>query len=228
MIPVHAISYIGIAAASGYLIGAIPFGLLIARSRGVDIRSVGSGNIGATNVFRTVGKPWGLLTFGLDFLKGLAPTLAPAWWLPADFPQAPECALAGGVAAIVGHSFSVFLRFRGGKGVATSAGVLAGLAPLLLPVGAAVWILLLLASRMVSLASMGAAGAVAAGAWLLRPDGQWTVPAALSLLAALVVFRHRANIRRIVAGTEPKARLGRRPPDADPGPNPDPPEPPPS
>lgn len=194
---------------TGYVIGAIPFGLLIARSRGVDIRSVGSGNIGATNVFRTIGKPWGLLTFFLDFAKGLIPTLAPFWWLPVDFPAVTACMLAGGVAAILGHSFSCFIGFKGGKGVATGAGVIMGLAPLLVGIAFGVWVLLLVLSRMVSLSSVGAALAIALGAWWLRPGDSVTIPIAFSLLAGLVMIRHRSNMSRILKGTEPKVSFSK-------------------
>ena len=139
-----------------YLLGAVPFGLLIALSRGIDVRKVGSGNIGATNVFRAVGKPWGILAFALDFLKGFAA----AAWVPALVArvagvETPAYApLVCGVCAVVGHTWPVWLRFKGGKGVATGAGLLVAIAPhsALCAVGA--WIVFFLATRYVSFASI--------------------------------------------------------------------------
>ncbi|MCS6770747.1 MAG: glycerol-3-phosphate 1-O-acyltransferase PlsY [Kiritimatiellae bacterium] len=190
---------------ASYLLGAIPFGFLIARAKGVDIRKVGSGNIGATNVLRSVGKPWGILTFVLDALKGFIPAmvfpyLGSRWG--ADFHSMEIARLAGGVAAVVGHSFPVYLRFRGGKGVATSAGALLGIAPLAGLAGLCVWGLLFFAFKYVSLASIGAAVAVPVAAWLLYRSESAVVPAALTMLAILVVYRHRDNIRRLASGTE--------------------------
>jgi glycerol-3-phosphate acyltransferase PlsY len=198
-----------------YLLGAIPFGLLIARARGVDIRKVGSGNIGATNVFRSVGKGWGLLTFALDALKGFVP----AWLFPAaashcwGLPRCPELQLVCGVAAIVGHNWPVYAGFRGGKGVATSAGAVLGIAPVGVLIGLASWAVFFALSRYVSLASILAAVTLAAAAWPLYRETGWVAPATLSALAALIVWRHRANIRRLRDGTEhrfgrPKERTG--------------------
>ena len=114
-----------------YLLGAIPFGLLVAKSRGVDIRSQGSGNIGATNVFRVIGKGWGVFTLVLDALKGFIPS----FYFPMLGKLDPEWGVLFGLAAIIGHSFPVYLRFKGGKGVATSAGMLLGVAPLTVGIG---------------------------------------------------------------------------------------------
>lgn len=190
---------------ASYLLGAIPFGLLIARAKGVDIRKVGSGNIGATNVLRSVGKPWGIATFILDALKGfgpafLFPSLGTRWG--ADFHNMEIASLAAGAAAILGHSFPVYLGFRGGKGVATSAGALLGIAPLAGVVGLGVWAALFFAFRYVSLASIGAAVAVPIAAWLFYREQALAIPVALTFLAALVIMRHRDNIRRLLAGTE--------------------------
>ena len=197
---------IGFVALFGYLLGSVPFGLLVARVRGVDIRKVGSGNIGATNVLRTLGKPAGFLTFGLDFCKGLLPVLLAGWLIGPEHPQRDQLAwaqLAGGGAAILGHSFSMFLNFTGGKGVATGAGVVCGLAWPLAWIGLGVWMACLMLTRFVSVASMAAALAVAGASWWVVESGP-VVPVALSVLAALVVVRHRANLRRLAAGTEPK------------------------
>src|SRR5439155_15374616 len=146
------------AAMAGYLIGAIPFGYLVARSRGVDIFQHGSGNIGATNVGRILGRRFGILVFLLDFAKGAVPAglgLAVAHWLGIEPPAV--VGVAGGLAAFLGHLFPIYLGFRGGKGVATGAGVVVVLLPV--PAAAAVltWILFIAAFRYVSLASLAAA-----------------------------------------------------------------------
>lgn len=188
-----------------YLVGAVPFGLLIGWSRGVDIRTVGSRNIGATNVLRSVGKPWGILTFALDALKGYLPA---AWfpvWLGAGGGEGVRIACAA--AAILGHSFPVYLKFKGGKGVATSAGALLGLAPAAVGLGLAVWAGFFFTLRYVSLASIAAAVAIpAAGWWLYRNDPY--LPAFLTVLGLLIIVRHRANIQRLLNGTE--SRFGKK------------------
>ncbi len=188
-----------------YLIGAVPFGLLVARSRGIDIRQVGSKNIGATNVLRSVGKKWGALTLALDALKGFVP----AAFFPmlgkmccGDFQPLENLDLWCGVAAILGHNYPVYLGFKGGKGVATSAGVLLGVAPLAAGLGIVIWVTLFFVSRYVSLASIGACVAIPAAAWFLYIRKGIVLPAALTLLGVLIIWRHRANIQRLVAGTE--------------------------
>lgn len=187
-----------------YLLGSIPIGLILARIKGIDIRKVGSGNIGATNVFRYVGKAWGIATFVGDALKGFLP----AWLVPAlagkAFQQAvfPEFGLLCGCAAIAGHNWPIFLRFKGGKGIATSAGVLLGVAPAAVGVGLIAWIILLAATRIVSVASIGGAIIVPASAWILYLKKGWILPAVLTLLGALAVWRHKSNIERLVKGTE--------------------------
>ncbi len=190
---------------SAYLLGSLPFGFLIARARGVDLRKVGSGNIGATNVFRTVGKPWGLLCFGLDFMKGLlAAGLLPGLFAGVPASLGPEnAALLGGAAVIAGHNWPVWLKFKGGKGIATSAGVLAAVAPYALLGGLAVWLLTLKLSRMVSLASILAALTVTLCGWIFYRGHLWTA-LVLSLLGILAVVRHRSNITRILKGEEHK------------------------
>jgi glycerol-3-phosphate acyltransferase PlsY len=205
---------IGMAVA--YLWGAVPNGFLVARIKGVDIRTVGSGNIGATNVFRSIGRGWGLLTFLLDFLKGFFP----AFVLPrlagiflTDGLSATALQGAGvamGCLAIAGHNWSIFLGFRGGKGVATSAGVLTGIAPLAVLVGLVSWILLFLTTRYVSVASMGAAVLLGAGGWWLYGCRGRLLPVTLSVLAVLVIWRHRGNIQRLLAGKENRFEFGRK------------------
>jgi glycerol-3-phosphate acyltransferase PlsY len=209
------------AMAASYLLGAVPFGLLIARARGVDIRRVGSGNVGATNVFRAVGKPWGLLTFACDALKGCLPAaFFPAWaaaaW-PGGGAAAPEAGLLCGVAAIAGHNWPVYLKFKGGKGVATSAGVLLGAAPLAMAAGLGVWLVVFLLSRYVSLASLAAAAAVPAFGWIRYGPRGALLPSVLTALALAIVVRHRANIGRLRRGTEHRFEFGRRKRPGEPG-----------
>ncbi len=185
-----------------YLFGALPFGLLVAKSRGIDIRQQGSGNIGATNVFRCVGKGWGIFTFILDAFKGFVP----AFVFPRLATLDPEYGVLFGFAAIIGHSFPVYLKFKGGKGVATSAGMLLGVAPLAVLVGFICWVVCMVASRYVSLSSIIAAVAVAISVWV--QDKGMAVNIALTVLAVLVVWLHRANIKRLLNGTE--SRFGKK------------------
>ena len=205
--------------AGAYLLGALPSGLLIARLRGVDIRAVGSKNIGATNVFRCVGPVWGVLTFSGDALKGLVPALLfPLLGGIIPLPIHPWGRLAGaavppgllfGAAAILGHNFPVYLGFKGGKGVATSAGVLLAIAPAAVGIGLLGWLTLFLTTRYVSVASIGAAVLVpAAGWWRYAGDGP-VLPAALTLLGGLIIWRHQANLQRLRAGTEHRFQLGK-------------------
>ena len=197
-----------------YLLGSIPFGLIVGRAKGIDPRKSGSGNIGATNVGRLLGKRYFALVFVLDLLKGLLPMLAAAVVL-RGMPEGNRkylLWLAVGFAAILGHMFSVFLGFKGGKGVATSTGVLLGLWPYFtLPglIGAAVWIVAFKVWRYVSLASIVGAVAFPVAYIALGLALRWDVfGAQLPLLtfgvvmAALIVFKHRSNIARLRAGTE--------------------------
>ena len=184
---------------AAYLLGAVPFGLLIAKSRGVDIRQVGSKNIGATNVLRSVGKPWGILTFACDALKGYLPS---AWFPTLAGSAAGWLGMACALAAILGHNFPVYLRFKGGKGVATSAGAVLGLAPLAILIGLTLWTISFYAFRYVSLASIiGAITAVTTG-WILYRANGLLLPIALTVLGLLVILRHHANIKRLLNGTE--------------------------
>ncbi|MCC7408904.1 MAG: glycerol-3-phosphate 1-O-acyltransferase PlsY [Phycisphaeraceae bacterium] len=201
-----------------YLVGSIPFGLLIGSMRGVDVRKAGSGNVGATNVGRVLGRKWGVLCFVLDVLKGLLPVLiagvAMGWLGRRDLPAADTWRwLAVAAAAVVGHVFPVWLKFRGGKGVATSLGVLLGFYPVLtLPavIALAVWVILVRTFHYVSLASIVAAVSLPV---TLLIEGQirrqamaYLMPylVVTSLLALLVIVRHRSNIQRLLAGTESK------------------------
>ncbi len=186
-----------------YLVGSVPTGYLLAHSRGLDIRQHGSGNIGATNVWRVMGRNWGLLAFACDFLKGFLPlylvrTLA--------FPHASSWSVSlllviCGLAAIVGHNYTPWLGFKGGKGIATSAGVLGALMPPVLAVALSLWIIATLATRTVSIGSILAAAVLApAAAWFY--PGEWIYFALATLAGALAVWRHRSNIQRLAAGTE--------------------------
>ncbi len=191
-----------LAAGVGYLLGALPFGVVVARANGVDIFAVGSRNPGATNVKRCIGRGAGNLVFALDFLKG---ALAAVWprLLPAvsvDPRLAVWCGLIGLAAAILGHVFPVFTGFRGGKGVATMLGGTVALMPLAALAGAAVWVALFYATRYVSLASIGLALALPVARGLLAGfDALFWFAVAL---AAFVILRHRENIIRLCRGTE--------------------------
>ena len=184
-----------IALATGYLLGSIPFGLLLTRFSGRgDLRDIGSGNIGATNVLRTGSRPLAALTLLLDAAKGAAAVLiAQYFW--------PEGVLFAAAGAMIGHLYPVWLRFRGGKGVATLLGVIAPLLPVAAIIYALVWIGLLLVLRISSVAGMAAAAsapvtAAVAGATTLFPM--------FLGLAILVIWKHRENIQRLAQGTEPR------------------------
>lgn len=191
-----------------YLIGAIPFGYVIGRFRGVDLFRVGSGNIGATNVGRVLGRGFGLLVFVLDFLKGAVPVagIVPLATGLGLEPESPDLLRVGAAAlAFLGHLFPIYLGFRGGKGVATGAGTIAVLVPLPAALAFLTWLVVLLASRMVSLASLAAVGMLVS-VWLLTaaPFDPAVLPITLYLLVGtlIVVVKHRANIRRLLAGAE--------------------------
>jgi len=192
----------------GYLLGSCPNGLLIARSRGVDIRKHGSGNIGATNVLRVMGKKWGYLVFALDAFKGFAAVrlaLVLAFALNPNGLHHELVGIVGGLAAILGHTFPVWLRFRGGKGVATSAGVLLGLMPIAVISVFLVWLALFKGTRYVSVASIGAAAAlpffVALYLRINMVTGASLLPFSI-LIAGVVIWRHRSNIQRLLRGNE--------------------------
>jgi glycerol-3-phosphate acyltransferase PlsY len=200
--------------AGAYLLGAVPFGLLVTRAvTGKDIRALGSGNIGATNVLRAAGRAAAAAVLFLDAAKGFVPVFVARrvagegdGWVPA------ACALA----AVLGHVFPVYLRFRGGKGVATGLGVAAALAPWAALAGAAAYALLFALTRISSAGSLAGAAAAAAAAWITAPR---LYAAIFTALLALIVFRHRGNIARLFRGEE-------RPLDT-PAPPPPPPAPPP-
>ncbi len=201
---------------AAYLIGAVPFGYLAGKLRGIDLREHGSCNIGATNAIRVLGKAWGIPVFILDFLKGFVPLLLMRWHLGGDllsFDVANMGWLLGVLFALVlGHTFTCYLQFKGGKGVATTGGCLFALSPIIGGSAIGVWILCMLLTRYVSLSSMlaGVAMVVAVSCQLIIPDGQvqasdMLLIVAIGLICLLVIVKHRSNIVRLLQGTEPKA-----------------------
>jgi len=193
---------------ASYLAGSIPFGLMIGKwVKGVDLRQHGSGNIGATNVGRVLGKKWGLICLFLDALKGALPVdFFPRWICGLDHPWFNDLAVVAGVTTIVGHMFPCWLGFRGGKGVATSLGVVLMLSPWGLLVGAIGFFSTFAATRIVSLSSMVAA--VAFGLFYLTPWSPHSQSLAAFSIAVplLILIQHRSNVRRLLRGEE--ARFG--------------------
>jgi glycerol-3-phosphate acyltransferase PlsY len=223
-----------------YLLGSIPFGLIISLAHGVDVRKFGSGNIGASNVGRTLGRRWGVLTFLLDMLKGCLPVVAGGFMLGTIARHDTSNALAGawlafGVAAFMGHLFSIFLRFRGGKGVATGFGAVLGVFPILtIPaiISIVVWAISVKVTRYIGFSSCIAglllpiwtiflpAASAAIGFFHGSPAPQsiwpdwsmlWPYFTVSMALALFVVYRHRANFARMLAGTEIRVGEGARP-----------------
>ncbi|MFA5251197.1 MAG: glycerol-3-phosphate 1-O-acyltransferase PlsY [Phycisphaerae bacterium] len=198
-----------------YLLGSIPFGLIIAAAHGKDLRSIGSGNIGATNLSRALGKKWAYLCFFLDAAKGLAPTLA-ATYIFSSPPSIAQLflALAVGCAAVLGHIFPLYLKFKGGKGVATSFGVALGLWPYYTICAVAallIWAAAVLLWRYISLASIAAAIAFPLALVLmiaLTPAWHfanlWPLLVVAIVIPIMVIVRHRENVKRLIAGTESK------------------------
>lgn len=189
-------------AAAGYLLGAIPFAVIIARFCDVDIFKVGSGNPGATNVKRSCGKAAGNLCFILDASKGFAATAFPlcAHFFGIEFSEPQTLAYVGLVAAIVGHSFSVFIKFRGGKGVAVTIGGLLAIMWAAILVALVLWVVVFYSTRYVSLASIAMALALPVAAAFFYPMGVHTYIAIA--IAVVIVVRHRSNIVRLIKGTE--------------------------
>jgi acyl-phosphate glycerol 3-phosphate acyltransferase len=210
------VAALAVTALAAYLLGAVPFGYLVARARGVDILKVGSGNIGATNVGRVLGRKLGVLVFLLDSAKGAVPVALVRWLQPstdpAVFPGPDALPVAAGLAAFLGHLFPVYLGFRGGKGVATGAGVVAVLLPGPTAVALLAWLAVALATRYVSLASMVAAAALSVFRLLTEREPFAPGHVILTLFcftaAVLVFVRHRANISRLIGGTENQLREG--------------------
>jgi glycerol-3-phosphate acyltransferase PlsY len=179
----------------GYALGSVPFAFIVARRAGIDVRVAGSGNVGAANVLRTTGTPLGVMVMALDILKGVAAVL-----LASGIEGTPSAMAAAGTAAVVGHIYPVWLRFHGGKGVAVAAGVFSVLAPFATVAAAAVFLAVVWASRVISLGSVAATITLPSVA--LAAGSPAPVAAAAIGAAALILFRHRANVRRILHGTE--------------------------
>jgi acyl phosphate:glycerol-3-phosphate acyltransferase len=199
-----------VAVIASYLLGSIPFGYLAGRMAGIDIRNCGSGNVGATNVIRTLGKGYGYPVFALDFLKGLGAvkmSILIATRMQSEWNSPEMFGIAAAISSVLGHSFPLWLRFKGGKGVATSGGALFGLAPVAALVGVAIWIVTFWLTRYVSVASIVAAAAlpfvILITTWLSRTTGKLLFYSSLCL-AAVVIWRHRSNLSRLIHGTEPR------------------------
>ena len=203
-------------AVGAYLVGSIPFGFLVGKMRGKDIRTLGSKNIGATNVYRTVGKPWGVLAFACDFLKGFLPTLA-ARLASEDNASLAYLPLAVGILTVAGHMWTCFMKFKGGKGIATGFGMLVALTPVLVLVAFAVWVVVMLVSHYVSLGSIVAAAFLMVAVWLPWHDwfpckvlrgctGYHDLPLCIlvTVLCAFAIWKHKTNIIRLRAHAESK------------------------
>jgi len=207
---VATLSYILVVVAA-YLLGSIPTGYLVARAKGIDIRTVGSGNIGATNAFRILGKTAGSFVLLADALKGYVA----ASWLCTLLLSALEVVpdqhnthhIISGICAVLGHNYTCWLKFKGGKGIATTAGVYLALAPLSVGIAIAVWVVAFFTTRYVSVASILAAVALPASVWLTQSSVLLGV--VTTALGALAIYKHKTNIQRLRAGTENRARFGK-------------------
>ncbi|HEY9510628.1 MAG TPA: glycerol-3-phosphate 1-O-acyltransferase PlsY [Verrucomicrobiae bacterium] len=203
------LSYIVIAVAA-YFLGSIPTGFLVAKAKGIDIRKVGSGNIGATNAFRVLGKPAGTFVLIADGLKGY---VAAAWlcglfssWLKIPAADLGTMHIVAGICAVLGHNFTCWLNFKGGKGIATTAGVYFALAPLAVGIAMVTWIIFALVSRYVSVGSIAAAVALSAAVWLTQHN--LLLGIVTTALSALAILKHKKNIQRLMNGTE--NRIGKK------------------
>jgi glycerol-3-phosphate acyltransferase PlsY len=201
---VSILSYI-LTALGAYLLGSIPFGFLVAKAKGIDIRSVGSGNIGATNAMRVLGKPAGIFVLLMDLLKGFA-----AVWLCAVLVKrfnagadadVETLRIIAGIGAVLGHNYTCWLKFKGGKGIATTAGVYLALAPWALLVALVVFILAILLTKYVSVGSIAGAIALPATVWVMTPHHLF-LGIVTTALGALAIYKHKSNLQRLLAGTE--------------------------
>jgi glycerol-3-phosphate acyltransferase PlsY len=198
---------------AGYMIGSLPTGFLWGRARGIDIRKEGSGNIGATNVFRVLGKTQGICVLIFDTLKGVCgATLAPTLGMMVGSGEAaggPELIyLVGGLAAVIGHNYTCWLGFKGGKGIATSAGVLIALLPWAFVVSFSTWIVVTVVTRYVSMASIAAAAVLPIAAIGLGRSGLMIGLA--TTMGVLAIYKHRANINRLIQKSEPRIEFGKK------------------
>lgn len=202
-----------------YLLGSIPSSLIIARlAKGIDLREWGSGNLGATNLYRAAGVGWASLAVAFDVAKGFVPARFFVAW---DDLEVVELALAYGGAAVLGHIFSIWVRFRGGKGVATGGGVYLALAPTATAIALTGWLLAVLTARIVSVGSLLAASILPLAVWLTGHRFDFVFWSTLPL-SGLVWWTHRANVARLLAGEELQARRGVGGPAPDPKPGPSP------
>jgi glycerol-3-phosphate acyltransferase PlsY len=210
---VNVVVYLATAIAS-YLLGSIPTGFLVGKAKGIDVRKSGSGNIGATNAFRVLGKGAGLFVLVADGLKGwvavifipvFASVCFAATWL--DHATWEWLKIVAAISVILGHNYTCWLKFKGGKGIATSAGVLAALVPWAMIVSLATWIIVCLITRYVSLASIAASLILPFAVWAI-PSYAWNLVFITALMAALAIYKHKGNIARLLNGTE--NRLGRK------------------
>ena len=203
-------------ALAAYLLGSIPTGFLVGKARGVDIRTVGSGNIGATNALRIFGKPIGISVLLADALKGwIAVKLVAIWCVntllpPTTLGEHENAAIIAAIFAVLGHNYTCWLGFKGGKGIATSAGVLAALVPWALLIILCIWIVLFAITRIVSVGSVTAAIALPLASWFTTKS--WTLTAVTGAMGVLAIYKHKPNLQRLLAGTEP--RFGRKAPEA--------------
>ncbi|HKS37943.1 MAG TPA: glycerol-3-phosphate 1-O-acyltransferase PlsY [Verrucomicrobiae bacterium] len=219
------LSYVAVAIAA-YFLGSVPTGYLVARAKGIDIRTVGSGNIGATNVFRILGRPAGVLVLGADALKGFVAvaTIVNGYpqlhgWFPQFFSTGAgghsddqlreNLGIVAGIFAVFGHNFPCWLNFKGGKGIATSAGVLVALVPWALLVILAIWIVVFALTRYVSLGSIAASFALPFAAWLT--GSSLTLVLITAGLGVLAIYKHKGNIHRLLNGSESRVSFKRKP-----------------
>jgi len=198
-----------------YLLGSIPTGYLVARAKGIDIRTVGSGNIGATNAFRVLGTPAGVFVLLVDALKGVAACIWLTNFLIGVFGVHPDNVITerafAGFAAILGHTFTCWLHFKGGKGIATSAGVYFAVAWPAAVIAVGSWLIFFFVTRFVSVASIVAAVALPAGVWVtIGTHHSVALGIATTALGAMVIWKHRSNIARLKAGTENRVKFGKQ------------------
>jgi glycerol-3-phosphate acyltransferase PlsY len=179
-----------------YILGSIPFGYIIAKIKGVDITKLGSGNIGATNVGRYLGKPYFFIVLFLDAVKGFIPTILFKLLFGLEY------GILAGLFSVIGHSYSIFMKFKGGKGVATGLGVSIALIPIETIIGFGVWFLVLMIFKIMSLASIISAISVFIVVLFLEKSS--LIKIVCGIIAVLIVLRHKSNIERIIKGTEPK------------------------
>lgn len=192
------------AVVAAYLLGSIPFGLVFAKwVKGVDLRTIGSGNIGASNAGRALGRGWAIVVFFCDFAKGLLPVVV-VGLLAKERELVPMLQLLVGTAAVLGHCYSIYLKFHGGKAVATGCGAIVGVDWVVFVIGGVVWLVTRKVTRYNGLSSILMSLSWPASAWYLDRDKPEFV-LGTALLALLILVRHRSNIQRMLAGTEPKS-----------------------